>query len=154
MEYAPSNSKSFSHIFLADSDWQDQEIFCSQMEQLHPDVQVDVFNDGQALLAFLKASPSTLAACIVLAYKLPDLSAAEVLQAIGFLSNYREVPKIIWSDLVMEIQVSECLSLGASQFVLKRNTFKDMNEFVESVYLLIHSSDTDASDSPETKTAG
>jgi CheY-like chemotaxis protein len=135
MEADPVAENSFPHLLLADGDPDDQEFFCSALQQAHPEVRVSILSNGQALLDFLEAyTEAVVPACIVIEYRLPVLSGPEVLQAIGFLPRYKDVPKVIWSHLAMEQQIDECLRLGAAGVIIKPNSLAEMQGVIESVY--------------------
>lgn len=141
-------------VLLADGDPDDQEMFCTAMRQLYPQVRTKVFNNGPSLLNFLEAYPgSGVPAGIVIEYRLPGLSGPEVLQAIGFLARYKDVPKVIWSNVAMEHQVDECLGLGAARYFIKPDTIDKFNEFITSLYSLFLS-DEGPTDSEAGQVAG
>ena len=134
MEAPSSNQNLPPLLVLADGDPDDQEFFCNSLLRLHPQVRVNIFANGKELLEYLGTLPEEiLPTCFVLGYKMMDLPAPQVLQAISFMQRYKDVPKIVWSNLVAEDQANECLALGALRFVMKPASFEEFDKFIESL---------------------
>jgi CheY-like chemotaxis protein len=132
-------TEKFPFVLLADDDPDDRNFFCAGMQRHFPKVDVLSFQDGDELLAFLSSSgPQALPDCILLDYKMPRLSGPEVLVATGIGTPYDLVPKIVWSTSQRQIDIDECLRLGATRFAIKPESGIQLDNLIRSLgcYLL------------------
>src|SRR5262245_44221754 len=124
----------FPYILLAEDDPDDRYFFCAGMERLYPEVGIYTFQDGDELLTFLESCTwPVLPACILIDYKMPRLTAPQVLQATGVGTRYAHIPKIVWSTSERQKDIDECLSLGAVRFAIKPNTGYQLDELLSSL---------------------
>ncbi|MBN8855721.1 MAG: hypothetical protein BGO55_22915 [Sphingobacteriales bacterium 50-39] len=129
----------FPFVLLADDDPDDRDFFCAGMKRLFPSVDVVAFPDGDELLEFMNSSRlQPLPGCILLDYKMPRLSGPEVLLATGVGTPYDHVPKIVWSTSQRQIDIDECLRLGATRFAIKPESGAQLDNLIKSLacYLL------------------
>jgi len=132
-------TKKFPFVLLADDDPDDRDFFCAGMKRLFPRVEVFSFKDGDELLEFMNHSGLQLQpGCILLDYKMPRLSGPEVLLATGIGTPYDHVPKIVWSTSQRQIDIDECLRLGATRFAVKPASGAQLDNLIRSLacYLL------------------
>jgi CheY-like chemotaxis protein len=132
-------TKEFPFVLLADDDPDDRDFFCAGMKRLFPRVEVLSFEDGDELLEFMNnSSLRLLPCCILLDYKMPRLSGPEVLQATGMGTPFDHVPKIVWSTSQRQIDIDECLRLGATRFAVKPESGAQLDNLIKSLarYLL------------------
>lgn len=126
----------FPCIFLADDDPDDREFFAAGMQRLHPQVGVSLFNDGSELLNALHGCGVTsLPHCLIFDYKMPTLSAPQLLEATGTGSRFQEIPRIVWSTSGRQKDIDECLRLGAARYVIKPTTDEELEMFLKSLRL-------------------
>jgi len=129
-----SMTKEFPFVLLADDDPDDRDFFCAGMQRLFPQVEVRSFQDGDELLEFLNSSRlQSLPGCILLDYKMPRLSGPEVLRATGIGTPYDHVPKIVWSTSQRQIDIDECLRLGATRFAIKPESGAQLDNLIRSL---------------------
>lgn len=129
----------FPFVLLADDDPDDREFFCAGMQRLYPQINVLSFPDGDDLLAFLQHSAiQGLPGCMLLDYNMPRLTGPEVLRATGTGTPYDQIPKIIWSTSTRQIDIDECLRLGATRFLIKPDSGLQLDNLIKSLgtYLL------------------
>ena len=124
----------FPFIFLVDDDPDDRDLFCAGMQRRYPHINIHIFQDGNELLDFLKnCSLCVLPACMVIDYKMPLLSAPQVLLATGKGTRYVGVPKVVWSRSTRKSDIEECLGLGASLFVTKPETMEQLDRLIDTL---------------------
>ena len=128
------------YILLAEDDPDDCDFFCAGMKRFYPQVGIHTFQDGDELLEFLdNCTWPSLPALILIDYKMPRLTAPQVLQATGAGTRYAHIPKIVWSTSERQKDIDECLSLGAVRFAIKPATGYELNELINSLEAwLIH----------------
>lgn len=131
-------TKDIPFVLLADDDPDDRDFFCAGMKRLFPRVEVLSFKDGDELLEFMNNSGLQLPGCILLDYKMPRLSGPEVLLATGIGTPYDQVPKIVWSTSQRQMDIDECLRLGATRFAVKPESGAQLDNLIKSLsrYLL------------------
>ena len=124
----------FPYILLADDDPDDRELFCTGMQRRYPQVSIRTFQDGDELLDFLdNFTWFFLPACMVIDYKMPRLSAPQVLRTTGAGTRFVRIPKIVWSTSEREKDMEECLNLGAALFVSKPATAQQLDCLIDSL---------------------
>jgi len=129
----------FPYILLADDDHDDRDFFCAGMQRLYPQVGIRTFNDGDELLEFLHSRTwLTPPACIIIDYKMPRLTAPEILQVTGAGTPYAHIPKVVWSTSERQKDMDECLSLGASHFMIKPITDSQLDRQIKSLEEWFH----------------
>jgi CheY-like chemotaxis protein len=70
---------------------------------------------------------------MVIDYKMPGITGAEVLQSIQQKERYQNIPKVVWSTSNNQEYRDRSMKSGASQFLTKP---ADMQAFDEMVDLL------------------
>jgi len=124
----------FPYILLADDDPDDRDFFVAGMQRRYPQVSIRTFQDGEELLGFLDNRTWTaLPAVILIDYKMPRLSAPQVLQATGAGTRYALIPKVVWSTSQRKEDMDECLGLGAALFVIKPETGAQLDRLINSL---------------------
>ncbi|HEY4206177.1 MAG TPA: response regulator [Puia sp.] len=124
----------FPFVLLADDDPDDRDFFCAGMQRLYPQVHVLSFQDGDDLLHFLKDSRILgLPGCILLDYKMPRLTGPDFLRATGIGTPYDQIPKIVWSTSTRQIDIDECLRLGAARFLIKPESGPQLDDLIRSL---------------------
>jgi len=64
---------------------------------------------------------------------MPRLSGPEVLRATGIGTPYDHVPKIVWSTSQRQIDIDECLRLGATRFAIKPESGAQLDNLIRSL---------------------
>jgi CheY-like chemotaxis protein len=123
----------FSHVLLADDDPDDLAFFCAGMRRFYPETNILTFHNGGKLLEYLdNPTISILPHFILMDYKMPPLTAPEVLRAMELAPRYHRIPKMVWSTSQRQKEIDECLSLGAVRFVVKPITDCQLDDFIRS----------------------
>ena len=135
----------FPTIYLADDDPDDLEFFAAGMQRLYPQVSIFLFKDGSELLSALQAcGPTSLPYCLIFDYKMPTLGAPLILEATGPGTRYHPIAKIVWSTSGRQKDIDECLHLGATRYVIKPASDKELEIFLQSLQIPIPSQATTA----------
>jgi CheY-like chemotaxis protein len=127
------------YILLAEDDPDDQDAFSEAFMRLNPEVPLKIVQDGQELLDFLDACPDArLPAIIVLDYKMPKLTGADVLRYLAVCRRFNHIPKIVWSTSAREKDITECLQLGAANYFTKPATNQELEDFIVGINAFVY----------------
>ena len=119
------------YILLADDDQDDQDLFAELFLAQNPHAKIIFFNDGQEVLTYLEGcDPDHLPLLIMLDYKMPILTGADVLNMIEKDARYRHIPKIVWSTSNRPEYASRCFQHGADQYFTKPNDMTEMEKII------------------------
>jgi len=119
-------------VYLADDDPDDLEFFATGMQRMYPQATIYLFKDGSELVHSLTSSPE-LPHYLIFDYKMPTLSAPQLLEATGSGTRYELIPKIVWSTSGRQKDIDECLRLGATRYVIKPATALELEIFLKSL---------------------
>jgi CheY-like chemotaxis protein len=126
------------HILLADDDIDDRELLVERFLEQNPNVGVETFDDGHQLLTHLQQrDPADLPLLIILDYKMPVLTGAEVLQAIERDARYKDIPKIVWSTSNNKEYINRCIGLGADKYFTKPASIAELDKMIGYLSQLI-----------------
>ena len=120
------------YILLADDDPDDRDSLIHPFVQQNPGVRVVSFGDGRELLGFLQDCPNDeLPVLILMDYKMPFWTAADILEKLAGDPRYANIPKIVWSTSGRSEYVDRCVQNGASQYFTKPNPLPELASIVE-----------------------
>ncbi|WP_349317790.1 response regulator [Chitinophaga sp. MM2321] len=109
-----------AYILLADDDIEDQEILVEAILNLDATVAIQSVQNGQEVLKYLEGcADHELPALVVLDYKMPILSAADVLERMNDRPRYGSIPKIVWSTSRQPEHIKLCMERGATHYFTK-----------------------------------
>jgi DNA-binding NarL/FixJ family response regulator len=128
-----------AYIAFADDDSDDQEMLVKRFLKYHPDTQFQLFKDGQELTHYLEACPdSDLPAVVLLDYKMPIVTGADVLRILQAGKRYDAVRKVVWSTSGNNQYVSECMRNGAEKYFAKPNDVRELDEIITQIAALFY----------------
>ncbi len=131
-----------AYIAFADDDADDQEMLVKRFLKHHPDTKFKFFKDGQELTHYLEACPdSDLPTVVLLDYKMPIVTGADVLRALQADKRYDAVRKVVWSTSGNNQYVSECMTYGAEKYFAKPNDVRELDEIITQIAALFYASE-------------
>jgi CheY-like chemotaxis protein len=126
------------YILVADDDPEDLEMLTEQFRRRNPDVDVKCLLDGYQFLDYLRICPTDdLPELMVVDYKMPGLTGAEVLQSIQEKERYQNIPKVVWSTSNNQEYRDRSMKSGASQFLTKPADMQAFNQMVDLLSKLL-----------------
>ncbi len=124
MKKSPSSKPT---ICLADDDPDDQELLLEAFQQLTDSYHLKAVSSGKGLLEYLSVMDEGELPClIVLDYNMPGLDGKQVLAYLHNTARYHHIPKVIYSTSNSLKDKKEFLSIGASEFLTKATTTRDI----------------------------
>jgi len=125
------------NILYADDDADDREIFCEAIREINPAIKVVLGKDGEETLKILSVQKE-LPNLIFLDINMPKMDGIECLAKLKSDDRLKGIPVIIYSTTSNKSDQSRIALLGASDFILKGNSFESvkdsLNKILESQY--------------------
>jgi CheY-like chemotaxis protein len=121
-------------ILYADDDIDDQDMMRELLQQIAPDVQLVSKDNGENLLRFVDELPddANLPALVILDLNMPGLDGIETLTRLKEIERYKHVPALIFTTAVNDIDKQRAFSSGATAFVNKPSSYKDLQVIIAS----------------------
>lgn len=114
-------------ILVADDDLDDREFLTEIISQIDGSLKIDTVVNGRQVLQYLaKCEQSDLPCLIILDYKMPFLSGAEVLEKMKEGTLYAEIPKVVWSTSTDKELVNRCIQAGAANYFPKPSNASEL----------------------------
>lgn len=111
--------------YLIDDDYEDQEIFVTAVNEVNPAFYCAVKSDAESALLELKES-AQLADIIFLDINMPKMDGFEFIIHLKRDSRLKSIPVIFYSTTRDEDQISKATKLGASGFITKTASYKEL----------------------------
>jgi CheY-like chemotaxis protein len=128
------------YILITDDDPEDQEMLVDRFQRRNPGIGVECLPNGHDALNYLRNCPlAELPLLMVIDYKMPGLTGADVLKSIRDDDRYKNIPKIIWSTSNNSEYIDKCMQNGADKYFAKPS---DMTGFDRMIDYLTHLFDT------------
>ena len=119
------------YIALADDDIDDQQMLADRILKDHPDIRIKFFGDGQEITRYLQNCPNTeLPLLLILDYKMPMYTGADVLKTLQADKRYNTIRKIVWSTSSNNQYAAECIRYGAERYFIKPNSIQQLDTIV------------------------
>jgi CheY-like chemotaxis protein len=121
-------------ILLADDDIEDVELLQEVIKVKEPDVAVHSVSNGKQVMEYLAScTDESLPGLIILDYNMPELTGSEVLSQMGEQPRYKYIPKLILSTSNAYIHMQECIKNGATDYFVKPNSMRELEELTEKM---------------------
>jgi CheY-like chemotaxis protein len=135
--------KKHRYILLAEDDPDDRELFMEAVAIVDPAIRVSTVENGEKLMDHLRqheASPD----CIFLDLNMPRKGGKECLQEIRNNEKTHNIPVIVYSTSLNARDVDDTFRFGASRFIRKPGTFRELTDLLNSnlIYFFIPSTHT------------
>ncbi|MBO9201923.1 MULTISPECIES: response regulator [Niastella] len=122
-----------NRIFLIDDDEDDGFVFNEALNSLPHQFELLYYQDSEQALARLSDNAFSPPDIMFIDWNMPKLSGNHCLQSIRKLPGYDAVPIIIYSTSNHEQLQAEARQLGASHFLAKPSTLKELVIKLEAI---------------------
>ncbi len=112
-------------ILLADDDAEDRFIIEDAFNEIGIHNVIQFVEDGEKVLEYLRVDSTSLPSLIVLDLNMPRLNGTETLRSLKESEKFKEIPVIIFSTSVNEIEKTSCMNLGALAYLVKPSRYAD-----------------------------
>jgi CheY-like chemotaxis protein len=107
------------YILVADDDFEDRSIMNECFKFLGHNDAVRFLEDGISLIEYLSAADNEPASLIVLDLNMPKINGTETLRLIRNIPAASNIPVVIFSTSLNEIEKRNCMKLGAKEYITK-----------------------------------
>ena len=121
--YAPMTKK----ILLVDDDVEDREIIRDALGDLGYRSVIHFEENGENALSFLESAyvSGTLPSMVILDLNMPRMNGTQTLRHLKNDERFRNIPVIIYSTSLNNIERDECIALGAHSYIIKPVSYRD-----------------------------
>jgi CheY-like chemotaxis protein len=119
-------------ILIAEDDEDDQLLLQSAFDEKVKNCQLTFVSDGLLLLNKLKEY-TTLPDLIMLDLNMPKINGWEILNEITKDEKLNHIPRMIFSTSSADNEIKRAYSLGASAYIVKPASYKDLLKYVENI---------------------
>jgi CheY-like chemotaxis protein len=117
------NQKPF--ILIADDDQEDRFLLHTAFEEIGYSEDIFLVENGMQVFSYLDASEKEhrIPALIILDLNMPVMDGIQTLARLKSDNRYRDIPVIIYTTSVQEVEKARCLEIGAADFIKKPALF-------------------------------
>jgi CheY-like chemotaxis protein len=121
--YTPMAKK----ILLVDDDIEDREIIRDALGDLGHHSVIHFEENGENALSFLETAydSGNLPSMVILDLNMPRMNGTQTLRHLKTDERFRNIPVVIYSTSLNNIERDECLALGAHSYVIKPVSYRD-----------------------------
>lgn len=113
-------------ILIAEDDLEDRLIITGAFGELEHGPQLHFVNNGIEVLDYLMSGgENILPSLIILDLNMPRMNGTETLREVKKQEKFSNIPVMIFSTSVNEIEKNACLKLGAADYVTKPSTYSE-----------------------------
>jgi len=114
-------------ILLVDDDVEDREIIRDALGDLGYHSVIHFEENGENALSFLETAylSGTLPSMVILDLNMPRMNGTQTLRHLKNDERFRNIPVIIYSTSLNNIERDECLALGAHSYIIKPVSYRD-----------------------------
>lgn len=127
-------------VFLIDDDEDDRMFFGIGLSEFDPSIEFLYDKDSEVALRRLSEKLQPVADVVFLDWNMPKLSGRQVLGAIRSNDKYDEIPIIIFTTSSSSQDRDEAKQLGASYFVSKPSSLKELTAYLRDILSRLWSS--------------
>lgn len=117
-----------ARILIADDDLEDLELIEEAFINASPAVQLFKFTNGKSAIEYLNTVQDRELPCLmVLDYNMPEINGSEMLSYMKGHGRYSDIPKVVLSTSNAPRHIHECMSHGATDYLVKPDNIKELN---------------------------
>jgi CheY-like chemotaxis protein len=113
-------------ILIADDDQEDRYLLHTAFEEIGRSNDIYLVENGLQVFSYLENSiaQTNMPALIVLDLNMPILNGMETLSRLKAHSLYKNIPVIMFTTSIHEVEKARCLEIGAADFIKKPARFQ------------------------------
>lgn len=116
------------YILIADDDQEDRYLLDIAFKEIASQENIRMVENGVQLIDYLNgiSEDHFLPNLIVLDLNMPKLSGMDTLMRLKSSNRFKDIPVIIHSTSMYELEKEKCLKIGAADFIKKPVSFDQM----------------------------
>jgi CheY-like chemotaxis protein len=127
-------------ILITDDDHEDLELIEEAILNADRGAVLQKFTDGKTALKFLDSTVEKDLPCLILLdYSMPEMNGSEMLSYIKENARYNHIPKVVLSTSDSPLHIHECISNGATEYLVKPNNIKGLQALAKKLLTLCSS---------------
>lgn len=113
-------------ILIADDDQEDRYLMLTAFEEIGRPDDIFLVENGMQVFTYLDTfmQQRNMPALIVLDLNMPILNGMETLSRLKAHEVYKNIPVIIYTTSIHEVEKEQCLQIGAADFIKKPARFQ------------------------------
>jgi CheY-like chemotaxis protein len=119
-------------IFYADDDVDDRELFADALEEVNPEIELILANDGHQIIELLDKH-NGVPDFIFLDINMPVMSGKECLKRLKRLERLKSVPIIMYTTTSNKEEFKNLVLLGAAECVVKGVSFQAIKDSLRNI---------------------
>lgn len=125
-------------ILLVDDDIEDREIIKDALSELGYHSVFHFEENGEKAIQFLERSylAGDLPSMVILDLNMPRMNGTQTLRFLKNDKRFKDIPVIIYSTSLNNIERDECLALGAHSYVIKPVSYRETVVTAQKFYKL------------------
>jgi CheY-like chemotaxis protein len=116
-------------VLYVEDDHDDQQLFKEVLKTVNPDFDCQVASDGVHAFELLKRISTPV--CIYVDVNMPRMNGLEFLKALKLHPEYSHIPVFILTTSASANDEITAVALGAKQYIIKPNSYKDLFTILE-----------------------
>jgi len=123
-------------ILLADDDREDRFIMADAFNEIGLQEIVHFVDNGEKVITYLDEIniEMKLPTLIVLDLNMPLMNGTQTLKILKNNYRYKSIPVVIFSTSVNDIEMQECMEIGATSYIIKPVTYNECIETAKQFY--------------------
>lgn len=131
-----------SIYYVVDDDLDDQQFLIEALTKNDPDSQCFSANSGSQAINNLKNAIVPIPDAIFLDLNMPHQNGKQCLAELKRTFSLKDIPVVIYSTTSNTIEIQDALRMGASHFMIKKSSFKGLQEELSLVTAAMNKADS------------
>lgn len=115
-------------FLIVDDDIDDCEFFCEALNEIAPNIECYVANNGEEALKKLRAESKSIPDVIFLDLNMPCMDGKTCLKELKKDNLLKEIPVVIYTTSSNKDDIDETKTLGAFHYITKPSDFQNLRK--------------------------
>ena len=126
------NLQNLSYLVYVDDDQDDRSLFQETIEELFPNIDLRLYENGKEFIEDLVRDISNLPQLVFMDLNMPIKNGFECLEEIRLNKALQQIPIAVYSTSSCPKDKNRSLALGARHFLTKPTSFRDMKTLLSN----------------------
>jgi CheY-like chemotaxis protein len=130
--------KKTKKYYIVDDDIDDQQFLIEALTKNDPSAGYHTAFNGREAIIHLKKDLPLVPDAIFLDLNMPRMNGKECLAELKSIPFLQDIPIIIYSTTSDQNEIQKTMSKGASHFLIKKSSFKELCNALDSITVLLN----------------